>query len=791
MITNFIPLDFNKEADLNIPSVQYDSGSRFVKIRLQQNKVPLEINGYRVTVVANKVDGTEIMNDCTILDGVNGLVQFEITEQFNAVEGVVDCQLKLFKDEILLTSMPFNISVVKSVSTKEIVSSNELKTLVNALGEVQNIDNRFAQTNAQLSKKANKSEIGSPLIANSVSEMTDTSKVYVNVSDGGWYSHNGNSWVRGGLYNSQGIGDNEITPVKTTFFLVNSIFNDNDFINGGVWFESGLQAYENWSYIDKSIPVEPNTTYYINGVTDYHINLLQDNNIITRHLAKPNGFIIKTSTNEVKVQISFLTAELKTAYITKFNADKYQLNNNHLTNYDNHVLDLSSQFLAQQFTFNKSGGISVEDRTITISGLRVGRMNGTFIDCENTSFEITSSFDYIIADISSQNDAYTSGKIALRKGSQPYFWKEILSLSKNEVILCYSNDGQWFSSYPVIQQELSKNNSNYDVITVNEITVGNNCEFTDIKEALNSINDNSSTNQYILRVKSGTYDYSNDGDIIGLKLKNFVTIDGGDKSKVTIIKNDNSFSWSKATVDIDTTQIIEYTSIKNCTIVSNNCKCPLHIDNTALIGKFEGINLDLINLQTKGTGDYPSNGSPNCGAFGWKNNSHIKLSNVRANGKLWGHNYTDTKSNGVIEFVNCNCKKLQFGDLTSQGKDKIIVKGCKADMFEHLWFSEYESSKDRKPSFEFELYGNNITKSSVKDHAEKHDALNDYFGGKYPFNLNEIHAYVYCTEDLKLGDVVYKKNFDNLYEVTKNINDEAVGRVIENKSYNMVLVEKI
>lgn len=156
MITNFIQLDFNKENDLKVPSVQYDSGSRFVKIKLQRNKSPFEIDGYRVTVVANKVDGTEIMNDCTILDGVNGVVQFEITEQFNAVEGVVDCQLKLFKGKTLLTSMPFSINVVKSVSTKEIVSSNELKTLVNALGEVQNIDNRFAQTNAKLSELANK-----------------------------------------------------------------------------------------------------------------------------------------------------------------------------------------------------------------------------------------------------------------------------------------------------------------------------------------------------------------------------------------------------------------------------------------------------------------------------------------------------------------------------------------------------------------------------------------------------------------------------------------------------------
>lgn len=184
MITNFIPLDFNKENDLKVPSVQYDSGSRFVKIKLQQNKVPFEINGYRVTVVANKVDGTEIMNDCTILDGANGLVEFEITEQFNAVEGVVDCQLKLFKDEILLTSMPFSISVVKSVSTKEIVSSNELKTLVNALGEVQNIDNRFAQTNAKLFRLENQVDpfTATLSISKSIAELGSSQDLTLNWS---------------------------------------------------------------------------------------------------------------------------------------------------------------------------------------------------------------------------------------------------------------------------------------------------------------------------------------------------------------------------------------------------------------------------------------------------------------------------------------------------------------------------------------------------------------------------------------------------------------------------------
>lgn len=184
MITNLIQLDFNKENDLKVPSVQYDSGSRFVKIKLQRNKSPFEIDGYRVTVVANKVDGTEIMNDCTILDGVNGVVQFEITEQFNAVEGVVDCQLKLFKGKTLLTSMPFSINVVKSVSTKEIVSSNELKTLVNALGEVQDIDNRFAQTNAKLSSLENQVDpfTATLSISKSIAELGSSQDLTLNWS---------------------------------------------------------------------------------------------------------------------------------------------------------------------------------------------------------------------------------------------------------------------------------------------------------------------------------------------------------------------------------------------------------------------------------------------------------------------------------------------------------------------------------------------------------------------------------------------------------------------------------
>lgn len=48
-------------------------------------------------------------------------------------------------------------------------------------------------------------DYGSPLTATSTAGMTDTSKVYVNTTDGKWYYYDGSAWTAGGTYNSQGI----------------------------------------------------------------------------------------------------------------------------------------------------------------------------------------------------------------------------------------------------------------------------------------------------------------------------------------------------------------------------------------------------------------------------------------------------------------------------------------------------------------------------------------------------------------------------------------------------------
>ena len=51
---------------------------------------------------------------------------------------------------------------------------------------------------------------GSPLVASSTAGMTDTTRVYVNTTDGKWYYYDGDSWEIGGTYQSTGLADGSV-----------------------------------------------------------------------------------------------------------------------------------------------------------------------------------------------------------------------------------------------------------------------------------------------------------------------------------------------------------------------------------------------------------------------------------------------------------------------------------------------------------------------------------------------------------------------------------------------------
>ena len=85
---------------------------------------------------------------------------------------------------------------------------------------------------------------GSPLVASSISEMTDTTRVYVNTTDGHWYWYDGNSWQDGGVYQSTGIADESISVKQLNSSTKDFINNAYDnIVNAG-----NIKAYNNFKF---------------------------------------------------------------------------------------------------------------------------------------------------------------------------------------------------------------------------------------------------------------------------------------------------------------------------------------------------------------------------------------------------------------------------------------------------------------------------------------------------------------------------------------------------------------
>lgn len=136
-------IDIDKKNFEVIPSVQYDANTRFLHIYLLSNSIASDITNCSVKISGTKPDGTDIFNNCNIINAKEGFVEVELTEQMNAVAGTLKCELKIYDGNGVLTTKQFDIEVTASITSKEILSTNEFKALTDAINAVQNIDNRF------------------------------------------------------------------------------------------------------------------------------------------------------------------------------------------------------------------------------------------------------------------------------------------------------------------------------------------------------------------------------------------------------------------------------------------------------------------------------------------------------------------------------------------------------------------------------------------------------------------------------------------------------------------------
>ena len=160
----------------------------------------------------------------------------------------------------------------------------------------ETLGKRLDGVDEQLDNKANKNEVGSPLVANSIDGMTDISKVYVNTTDGNWYTWDGSEWVIGGIYNSQGIGSKSIDYSKTTFLDVKeNLFNYNSIIEGQRYGTPNNSTIEKYSDSTGNYRILPPVKLYkgIYNITNKYLSnafsFLVKNDIIISKLSEVNN----------------------------------------------------------------------------------------------------------------------------------------------------------------------------------------------------------------------------------------------------------------------------------------------------------------------------------------------------------------------------------------------------------------------------------------------------------------------------------------------------------------------
>lgn len=244
-----------------------------------------------------------------------------------------------------------------NVNTNTTNISNEMVTRANAVTNLQSQINGLAS--------------GNPLVTSSTSGMTDTSKVYVNTTDGKWYYYDGTNWTAGGTYQSTGIAENSISAIEVDNYLKNYFFEKikkEDLINGKfVRADNGLVLDNASCYATNFINVIPNIniTIYLKtinthqsayGIAFYDIN----HHYISGDEYNANSNVYNVTTPENCNYIRFTTFSYDDSYVLS-NTKNELLNllkqiNDKECNMLNDTYYIPSDFGTEQVGFITSNG---------------------------------------------------------------------------------------------------------------------------------------------------------------------------------------------------------------------------------------------------------------------------------------------------------------------------------------------------------------------------------------------------------------------------------------------------
>ncbi len=158
-----ITLDINLAGAMPVVRVkQWDAYTRFILATLEKDGTTyIPDEGVSIMFRCEKPDGTGVLEDSAVedselgrylvVDNRDGTVMIELVEQVTTCTGRCRCDICFYKDEQILSSIPFGIHVFPSPDVTHLaVSSNDFRTLVTRTEMAEHLMQGVAQSIATL-----------------------------------------------------------------------------------------------------------------------------------------------------------------------------------------------------------------------------------------------------------------------------------------------------------------------------------------------------------------------------------------------------------------------------------------------------------------------------------------------------------------------------------------------------------------------------------------------------------------------------------------------------------------
>lgn len=136
-----VTVEINKGLVYRKIKAKQNDTARYLLFTIVDNGVPFSLEGKEVKIFAIKPDGKLVFNACQINNSTNGEVKLNLTSQMLAVPGTLKAELVINEGAEILSTIPFEIEVIKSLrNDRAIESTNEFTILFSKIEEGKSLE---------------------------------------------------------------------------------------------------------------------------------------------------------------------------------------------------------------------------------------------------------------------------------------------------------------------------------------------------------------------------------------------------------------------------------------------------------------------------------------------------------------------------------------------------------------------------------------------------------------------------------------------------------------------------